>query len=475
MENVEMNVSAAQPRDAADSGTASDPRPYKIGSLSYSLFGVIFVGFWLILGGCCFSLMAWMMVPTVLPLVLKDYSASAAMIGLVVGSLPSAMNAIMNPVLSTASDRTRSRWGRRRPYLLFATPFVALFVILLGWMPHFAAFLHARGWDMGFALGSLVIFLIAVCAVIFQFFDLIVGSVYYYLAPDVIPLRFYGRFIAASNIAGTLTTLVFSLYVLPLVKINVAWVFTGVGAAYFLIFMLMCIFVKEGEYPPVVNYQKKQGSFFKRLLEWVVIYCRQCYRQPFFVMFFLGLGLHSVSTTCRSVFNLLFATEDLHMTVEQFGKVGAAGALVSLGVIFVMGFIVDRFSPMLLYLFSTVPILAANIWGYFFTTNYSSFFVVGIAISVVYAIQSVCGAPLGVMIFPKEKYGQFCSANAIVRSILLILGNYLGGLAIDFFGYRFIFVWDAVFTIIATAALIYVYFKWKEYGGEKNYQPPSTE
>lgn len=470
-----MQALASGERHMTDCQTETEHKPYQIGTLRYSLFGVILVGFWLILGGCCFSLMAWMMVPTVLPLVLKDYHASAALIGLVVGNLPSAMNAVMNPVLSTASDRTRSRWGRRRPYLMFATPFVALFVILLGWMPQFAAFLDAHSWNMGLTGNALVILLIALCAVLFQFSDLIVGSVYYYLAPDVIPLRFFGRFIAASNIAGILTTLVFSLYVLPLVKINTAWVFTGVGAAYFVIFMLMCVFVREGEYPPAAEYQKERNSLLRRLLEWIVIYFRQCYRQPFFLMFFLGLGLHSVSTTCRSVFNLLFATEDLHMTVEQFGKVGAVGALVSLGVIFAMGFIVDRFSPMLLYLLSAVPILAANIWGYFFTTDYGSFFAVGIAISVVYAMQNVCSAPLGVMIFPKDKYGQFCSANAIVRSLLLILGNYLGGVAVDFFGYRFIFVWDAVFTMIATAALIYVYFKWKQYGGEKNYQPPCTE
>ena len=124
---------------------------------------------------------------------------------------------------------------------MFATPFVALFVILLGWMPQFAAFLDAHSWNMGLTGNALVILLIALCAVLFQFFDLIVGSVYYYLAPDVIPLRFFGRFIAASNIAGILTTLVFSLYVLPLVKINTAWVFTGVGAAYFVIFMLMLL------------------------------------------------------------------------------------------------------------------------------------------------------------------------------------------------------------------------------------------
>jgi len=324
-------------------------------------------------------------------------------------------------------------------------------------------------------LGTLGIVFIVVLGVVFQFFDLIVGSVYYYLAPDVIPRRFFGRFIAASNIAGTLTTLLFNLYVLPYSVKYMGWVFTGIGIGYFAIFTLMCLFVKEGEYPPVPEKMEKQESLLKRGKDWVILYFRQCFRQPFFVMFFLGLALHSISTTCRGTFNLLFATGDLGMSIEQFGKVGAVGSVVSLCVVFCMGFIVDKFSPLLLYLLSTIPILAANIWGYFFTTDYFSFFAVGIAISLVYSIQAISGAPISVMLFPPEKYGQFCSANAMVRSVLLIFGNYLGGVAIDYFGYRFIFIWDTIFTVIATLALIYVYIKWKEYGGKENYRPPCTD
>ena len=116
-----------------------DPaRPYTVGTLRYSLLGVIGVSFWLILGGSCFGLLAWMMVPTVLPLSLSQFDASGATIGLIVGSIPSAMNFIMNPILSTTSDRTRTRWGRRIPFLVTATPFVAGFVILLGWTPQIA-------------------------------------------------------------------------------------------------------------------------------------------------------------------------------------------------------------------------------------------------------------------------------------------------------------------------------------------------
>jgi GPH family glycoside/pentoside/hexuronide:cation symporter len=46
-----------------------------------------------------------------------------------------AWDAINDPIVGTISDRVRSRWGRRRPFLLFASVPFGLAFVLLWWAP----------------------------------------------------------------------------------------------------------------------------------------------------------------------------------------------------------------------------------------------------------------------------------------------------------------------------------------------------
>ena len=53
------------------------------------------------------------------------------------------------------------------------------------------------------------------------------------------------------------------------------------------------------------------------------------------------------------------------------------------------------------------------------------------------------------------------------------LGAY-GGKIIDIFGYRFIFVWDFLFTGLGLIGLMMVYRVWKRRGGRTGYTAPEA-
>lgn len=76
------------------------------------------------------SQLSWYMINTYLTLFYTDVvglSASAISLIMLIARIWDAVN---DPMMGAVADRTRTRWGKFRPYLMFAPPFLAIFNLL---------------------------------------------------------------------------------------------------------------------------------------------------------------------------------------------------------------------------------------------------------------------------------------------------------------------------------------------------------
>ena len=128
--------------------------------------------------------------------------------GLIFSSLPAALGMIIGPVISFKSDRLRSRWGRRIPFLIAPVPLIVVSTVGLALCPVFGVHLsHFLGPYSPGVNGSVVI-LMGIFWVMFEISIIISYAVFGGMINDVVPQevvgRFFGLFRAVSLIAGIL-------------------------------------------------------------------------------------------------------------------------------------------------------------------------------------------------------------------------------------------------------------------------------
>ena len=450
---------------------SATPKTYSINSMVYSLPRLLMVSALMIVTNLALSLVCYQVVPKVKPILLDSCGATATDIALIIGSIPQLINFILCPLISTCSDRTRTRFGRRTPYLIITAPLMSGLLLMLGWFKEIAALLvqcfpALEGTNVP-------LYCLAALILLFQVLYLFPGSVYYYLIADVIPRECIGRYMAVSSCCNSILGAAFNFFLLDKVLGNIKPAFCIIAAAYLLIYILQMIFVKEGEYPPVEK-RPKNEKFLKSTAAYLVMFFRQCFGHKIFILLFLASGLNQASNICRNMFNILFATKEIGVTIAEYGKIAGISGLIAAGVVLIAGKLIDKYHPMAIYFYAGIFIMIVNVFGYFFVYSVATFAVIGIATTLMYAIQGLADSPLMIAILPPDKYGQFCSANSMVNSVVVLVGAWLGGYMTDLFGYRVMFVWDFCVTLIATLAVAGVYLQWKRLGGKANYVPPQV-
>jgi maltose/moltooligosaccharide transporter len=468
----------------------TDPSPpgpttsiYSVGTLHYSKAGLFLVFFYLLWGDFCFTFMEAVF-PTLMPLKLASLGASNALIALLMATIPAAINFVVVPIISFRSDRYRSRWGRRIPFLIWPTPIIGAVLVLLAFSDELGAGVARIAGDRVSPVTA-AIGVIALLTVSFQFANMFVTSIFYYLFNDVVPEAFLARFISLFRLVGIGCSALFNYTVLPYAETHMREIYLVAAGLYVFGFTLMCLRVREGSYPPPPpNIDQRTG-----VVAAAKTYFAECFSHRFYWSFFLATGAWAAALTI-GMFNI-FAWKALGLTLEQLGKIGAVGAIVGMLLVYPAGWVADRYHPVRMYVVTMVALLPLNAIGlinlFVLIPPEINYRLAWVTMCISMPIQAVAGAclfPYYMRLLPRSRYGQFSSADAMVRSACTIVAAPMAGLFMDtmkylhrhgsdpMFYYRYVPVWMVLFHLLTIFFMLRVYRNWKRLGGDTSYTPP---
>jgi maltose/moltooligosaccharide transporter len=441
---------------------------YTVGTLVYTRAGLITLFGWLLWGDFIFNLMENVM-PNLVPLILKDHGASNKAIAIIVTTLYSAANAVMNPIISYRSDRYRSRWGRRRPFIVATTPMVVLFLAAIPFGPEILHALSGVGWVSHLLSTSPVTPIVLVIGFLvlgFQIFHMFVASVYYYLIPDVVPDQFLGRFYGMFRVFGSAAGFVFSYFIFGHAETWMRQIFVSIALIYGVCILLMCWRVKEGEYPPPIA--EAHGRWWDGIRN----YGKECFGISYYWWVFLAYASLGWSGLCNP-FGVFFAHNELGLSLDLFGKVNAYTSIVLIVLTYPFGVILDRWGSHRTLIVNMLVIAVSALLMFAMATGKVSYIVWALVRSVPISLAQLALMKWTVEVYPRDRYGQFGSAGALFSSIGGLLFGSLAGVFIDWIGlYRYMLVWQAIFAFVGAVAATVVYRRWQALGGTEHYAAP---
>lgn len=461
---------------------ADETPTYHAGTLTYTRKSLIALFFWLFAGDACYVLME-SVVPSVLPLKFQRLGASNAVIGLIVTTIPSVINSVINPIVSFRSDRYRSRWGRRIPFIFSTLPLLVICLVATGYSENIGLWIYHRiiGPGAHMSVRTVEIAAIGVFMCAFTVFNAFLNAVFWYLFNDVVPEHLLARFMSCFRLISMFTSSAYNMFIFKYADMHAPEIAVGVAILYVVGFGGMCLKVKEGRYPPPAENIGGRSDVISSVKTWAI----EChglahYRYYFFSTFAMGLVWGT------NVF-LLYLYQSTGLNLAQIGQVTGVAGLVTGLVIPVSGWLADRYHPIRIYLAGRLIILLlvyplSLCWLFWHPGARAAFWVWMVIIAGFQGIGQGMdvGAPMIMRLYPRSRYGQFCSANAVWNMLGGITGSALGGAFLDSLKryvpggmvYRYLPAWQLTFAAASFGLLVCLYLSWKRYGGDDHYLPP---
>jgi MFS family permease len=357
-----------------------------------------------------------------MPLFLKGYTGSKFSISLVL-SLAGVSGCIVGPVVGYLSDRTKSRFGRRAPYVVGGMLSVALCLLAL---PHVAPFAMV-------AALSVVMY----CAIS------LAESPYLSLLPDVTPPEQRSTASGVMNLVGSVGIIAYFAGSAALWEAHPHTVFMLVALVSFGTVLVPVTFIREPEAKP-----PPPGAGMRAHL-------RGLGREAPLLIYFAASACCWLGHWIAVTFFTLFVVEELGVAegpsqyVPMVFGLSAAVATLPVGI---LGDRVGR-KRALSWLVALWVVVAI---GTTFVQTLAHALLAAALTAVPFAGLMTIGYALMLDLIPEQRTAEFVGLSVIPATVPQIIGPLLGGVLIDTLGYRSIFPAAACAQLLALAILRYV-------------------
>ncbi|AHF91332.1 MFS transporter [Opitutaceae bacterium TAV5] len=449
-------------------------KTWQAGTLTYTSAGVVVLFCWLLFGD-----FSWAMRDrSVFPMAkwyLKSLEVPNVLFGLLVTSFPALIGLFLGPVISMKSDRHRGRWGRRIPFLLVTTPLAAFGMVGLGVTPFIAKWVHGHFPEQSEMVVSVLCFGVFWAA--FEFATIAGQVVFTGLINDVVPRPLLGRFFGLFRAVSLIDGVIFNYWIMGKVPDHFTLILVIVGVFYGASFMVVCLKVREGNYPPPppvpVDERGRPVGAGTRIAGGMKTYARECFGSRYYLSVFVMLTFAGMAFLPVNTFSVPYA-ESLGMSMDFYGKCLAVTYAISFTLAYGIGWLVDRFHPLRVSMAAMAGYMLVALAGTLVATTPERFAVIYVLHGVLSGAYMTSAASLGLRLFPQSKFAQFASAAGVVYSLFMMTLGPAVGAVIDWTGnvYRHTFTVGCAVALVTLTAQVLVHRQFMRFGGPKGYAAP---
>jgi len=440
-------------------------RRWHVGTLSYSTGALVVLFFFLLLGDLAWSLKE-RSVQEVFKVILRKFSQNALLLNALVGALPAIVTMVVGPIVGSWSDRTRTRLGRRIPFLLATSPIVGVSIASMAFSEPIADFVMLLGLPAE-SRPTVVLVCLVVSWTIFEVSTIIGNALFVALINDTVPRVVLGRFFGTFRMISLSVGATFFYFLFDNNLINIVRpLMIGIALIYVGGFGLLCWQVKEGSYPAPVT---AAPSGANRLGS----YIRNSTSVRFFTLLFVVVAFATVSFLPVNI-NSFNASEQFGVDRAGYAKVIALTYLCSICIAFPIGWLADRFHPLGVGIVALTLYSISMLSGWVCVDDARTFSLFLLIHGIGAGVFLTCTASLLPKLLPADRFSELAAASAALTALMTVCLTLSVGALVDWAGrdFRLIFLASGVVSGLAVMGWIWLLRDFKRLGGVHNYVVP---